>query len=264
LTRAHGIEWAVVVLLAAAIAAWLPLSAGYFGWSWDALNHHVYLGLVAEHPRWDLDVLAASVQTYQYPYAYWPVYRLSLLSGSGAWLGAAWAGMQGALVAMPVWCVSLRLLRENDDGNGNGNGNGADVGWPAVAQRAAACALAFMSFVVLAGMVTTASDILAAVPLLWAVAVSLGSPQTLGRAFASAALWGMAVALKLSNAFFLPLLVAWWWQRQRPHLPLQRALALAAGATLGFGLLYAPWGWSLWRHTGNPFYPYLNWVFHAG
>ena len=251
MSRALWVELGLLILLAAAASASVPLVTGYFGISWDALNHQLYLGLTAEHPRWDRDVLAASTQTYQYPYSYWPVYRLSLLPGHGSLLGAAWAALQTVMVVIPIWWASLRLLPEGGR-------------WQGLVQRAAACSLAFMSTVVLAGLETTANDILAAVPLLWAVVVSLGEPHTNRRAFTSASLWGVSVAFKLSNGVFLPLLVCWWWQRGKTSLSATRALSLAAGAGIGFGLAYGPWGWTLWQQTGNPFHPFLGRLFAGG
>jgi hypothetical protein len=252
MTRALWLEVALVTLVAAAGAAAIPLSSGYFTWSWDALNHHVYLGMTAEHPRWALDVNPASVQTYQYPYLYWPAYRLSLLTGSGASLGALWTSFQAVMIIVPLWWISLRLL--------------PDTGHPAlgVVERVAACALAGMSVVVLTGIETTASDLLAAVPLLWAVGVGLGTPATNRRAFVCAALWGMSTAFKLSNGMFLPLLLFWWWRPERPYFGAWRGGSLAAGACLGFGLFYAPWGLPLWRLTGNPFHPFLGHWFGGG
>jgi hypothetical protein len=251
MTRWLWCELFGVALLAALGAAMLPLGTGHLGFSWDALNHHVYLGLIAEHPRWDRDVLAASVQSYQYPYLYWPVYRLSLLSGSGAWLGAGWAAAQAMLVALPLWVVAWKLLPAQ---------RGAAQ---ASVERMAACALAFTSTVVLSALETTANDLLAAVPLLWAVAVHLRGPSSLRHATLAAALWGLAVACKLSNVLFLPLLLAWWWQQPAPQWSLRRGAALVLGAGLGFAVAYAPWGWTLWQQTGNPFHPYLGSLFGA-
>lgn len=244
-------ELALLALVAAVLGALIPLSSGYFAWSWDALNHHIYLGMTAENPRWDLDVIPASSQTYQYPYLYWPAYRLSLLSGSGAWLGALWSAFQAVMLLLPVWWISLRLLPPEA---------GA---WQPAVHRAAACALAFMNAVVLIGLETTASDVLAAVPLLWAVALGLAPRATQSQAWLVSALWGLSVACKLSNGLFLPLLFFWWWQREAPYLRWQRGAALAGGACLGFGLPYAPWGLALWRLTGNPFHPFLGQFFGA-
>ncbi len=253
MTRAQALEVLALTLLAGLASAAVPLSTGYFFWSWDALNHHVYLGLIAESPRWQLDVMPASYQTYQYPYLYWPVYRLSLMDGPGSHIGALWAGAQAALLLPPVWWICHRLLPDD--------GTRLQDRLQGVFERLCGCVLAFMSAIVLTALATTSNDVLAAVPLLWAVAVSLKTPASDRRIFFAAALWGMSVAFKLSNGLFLPLLVIWWWMPTRPHLPWSRGLALAAGASGGFLLSYGPWGWQLWQLTGNPTHPYLGFLF---
>jgi hypothetical protein len=252
MTRALWLELATLTLLAATAAAAVPLSAGEWAWSWDALNHHIYLGAIAQHPRWHLDVVAASVQSYQYPYLYWPVYWLSTQPVSGATAGAIWGASLAALLLVPTWLASLHLLR-------------ADSGpWQARFDRSAACALALSSILVLAALNTTANDPLTAVPLLWAVALMARPAPGSGRAAGAAALWGVATAFKLSNGLFLPLLLLWWWVPPSGRAPwwwLRRGLGIAAGASLGFVLTYAPWGWQLWQHTGNPFYPLFGGIF---
>jgi hypothetical protein len=121
--------------------------------------------------------------------------------------------------------------------------------------------LGLLSLIVLAALDTTANDPLACVPLLWAVAL-MAVPQAPDRRAAwAAALWGISTAFKLSNALALPLLLVWWWTSPGWPLPLRRGLALGAGATAGFVVAYAPWGWQLWSQTGNPFYPFLQGVF---
>lgn len=249
MTVARTTELLLFTLLAMAAAAALPLCNGQFAWSWDALNHHVYLGMFAEHPRWDLDVIPASNQSYQYPYLYWPVYRLSLLNAPGVVLGMIWAAVQAGLLMPPLWFISLRLLP--DQGSA----------WHGALWRAAGCVMAWMSLILLVGLETTANDQLAAVPLLWAIAVGLRTPPSDRQAFLAAALWGVSSAFKLSNGLFVFWLLVWWWVPSRPHWPLRRGFALAMGANLGFGIAYAPWGVQLWRVTGNPFYPMLTSIF---
>lgn len=246
---ALAIEVLALTTIAAAAAATLPLSEGYWGWSWDALNHHVYLGMMAESSRLGHDVIAAGNQSYQYPYLYWPVYRLSLFEGAGAAAAAIWAAAQAAVLLPPVWLTSLRVLPTRQDY------------WIGVSERVAACTLAFMSTVVLAALETTANDLLAAVPLLWAFAVMAAEPASDRRAGAASALWGISSAFKLSNAIFLPLLVWWWWTPGR-HVPsMRRGGLMALAASLGFLVAYGPWGWQLWRLTGNPLYPFLGSLF---
>lgn len=242
-------ELVALTFLAAAAAAALPLSSGYWGWSWDALNHHVYLGMMAESSRLWQDVVAAGYQSYQYPYLYWPVYRLSLFEGDGATAAAVWSAAQAALLLPPVWLISLRLLPARQ------------VHWIGASERIVACALAFMSTVVLAALETTANDLLAAVPLLWAFAVVAAEPVTDRRAAVASALWGVASAFKLSNAIFLPLLLWWCWTPGRRVPPLRRGGLMVLAAALAFLVAYGPWGWQLWRLTGNPLHPFLGSVF---
>ena len=251
MTRAHGAELFVITALCALLAGTLPLYAGAWGFSWDALNHHIYLGLISEAPRWHLDVTAASVQGWQYPYLYWPVYRLALLPLPGAVAGALWAALLCALIVPPIWVTSLRLLPQ------------AGAAAQAVFERSAACVLALLSLVVLSSLSTTANDPLAAVPLLWGVALMAAPAAGNSRAAVAAALWGISTAFKLSNALALPLLLVWWWRSSGWPLPIRRGLAIAAGAVAGFVLAYAPWGWQLWQQMGNPFYPFLQSVFGA-
>lgn len=253
MTRAHWLELLALTTLSAALIAALPLYAGVWGWSWDALNHHVYLGLISESPRWHLDVTAASVQGWQYPYLYWPVYRLTLLPVHGAVAGALWAAFLCALIVPPIWLTSLRLLPQTDSTK-----QGAAQ---AIFERSAACALALMSVVVLSSLGTTANDPLAAVPLLWAVALMAAPAPSDRRAATAAALWGVSSAFKLSNALAIPLLLIWGWRSAGWPLPMRRGLGIAAGALAGFTLAYAPWGWQLWEHTGNPFYPFFQRIF---
>jgi hypothetical protein len=244
--RAHALELLVLLTLACAAIAALPMHAGLWGWSWDALNHHVYLGHISESPRWHLDVQPASIQSWQYPYLYWPVYRLALLPIPGAWAGALWAAALVALLLPPLWLCSLRLLPP------------AETPAQGVFERTVACALGLGSAVLVSALTTTANDPLATVPVLWALALMAVPEPGHTRSAWAAALWGAACAFKLSNALALPLLLVWWWQGGRRPVTLTRALALAGGATAGFVLTYLPWGWQLWQQTGNPFYPFLQ------
>jgi hypothetical protein len=253
MSRAHWIEMLAITTLCAAAVAALPLHAGAWGWSWDALNHHIYLGLISESPRWHLDATAASGQSWQYPYLYWPIYRLSLLQVPGAVVGAVWGASLCLLIVPPLWLLSFRLLPQQRIGL-----SGAAQ---ATFERCASCLLGLLSLVVLASLDTTANDPLAAFPLLWALAMMAVPAASDRRAACAAALWGVSVAFKLSNGLALPLLLIWWWTPPGWPLPLIRGLAMGAGALTGFAVAYAPWGWQLWSQTGNPFYPFFQSVF---
>jgi Glycosyltransferase family 87 len=246
ISRAERREWLCITIGIALLAGGSRLHSGFLGWSWDAINHHVYLGLVAQGSRWHLDVIPASTQSYQVPYLYWPVYLMSQWSGPPAVAAGLWAALQAAAVIAPTWLISHRLMPHTP------------IAVERIALRAVACAAALLSLVLWASIETTANDLLSAVPLLWALAISLHPEFDDRRATLASMLWGLATALKLSNGLFLPWLLLWWYRPRPPHWPWRRALCILGGAGLGFGVAYAPWGWHLWQATGNPFHPFFG------
>lgn len=250
-----GVELGLLLL-----AAWLafiaiPLALGGIGLGWDALNHQVYLGWTAEHPRFDRDFLAASYQSFQYPYLYWPLYKLFQSGISGRWAGAVLVTIN--LLAVPaLWLLARVCVPERS--------------WYGFSMRWFAVVLAFLSGVVLSLFDSTANDLMAAIPLVWGIALALECwdgqrPASLGTRrllLLSGLCSGASVAFKLSNgplAILMPLL----WAISPGRTALQRIgdVATAGIATLScFALLYGYWGWQLWSHFGNPLYPFAdNW-----
>ncbi len=242
------------------LAAWLafisiPLSLGYIGLSWDALNHHIYLGWTAEQPRFDRDFWAASSQSYQFPYLYWPVYKLAVSGFSGVQAGVVLATLH-LLAVPPVWMLARACMPGN---------TGFDF-----FMRAAAVAMAFLTGVVLSLLTATQNDLLAAIPLVWAIALSFprGTPAPTSRlrphqqTTLSGFLAGMSVAFKISNGPLALLMPVLWFVFAKGLK--QRLLAVAIGCTAtlaGYFLVYLPWGWQLWEHFGNPMYPFYESVF---
>lgn len=245
-------EVGALLLVAWAAFISVPLGLGGIGLSWDALNHHVYLGWIADQPRFDRDYLAASYQSFTYPYLYWPFFKLFQSGMSGQWAGVLLVSLN-ILAVPPLWLMARVCVREHS--------------WYGAAMRWLAVALAFLSGVVLSLFDSTSNDLLAAIPLVWAVALALetwdsGRPAWLTPtriALLSGACAGASVALKLSNgplAILMPLL----WGLT-PGSPGQRMLRIAVGsaATLaGFIVFYGPWGWQLWTHYGNPIHPFYD------
>lgn len=242
-------ELALCVLAGWAIFISIPLALGGIGLGWDALNHHVYLGWVAESPRFDRDLNAAQNQAYQFPYLYWPMYKLVQAGVSGSLAGVVLDSLYVPLLPA-LWIVAHVLVPGRT--------------WEALAMRVLALVLAFLSGVVLAHFDSTGNDLLAAMPFVWSVALAL-LPWDQDRAawftqrrlmLLSGACLGAAVACKLSNgplALVLP--IAWaaagsGWRGRVANVLLAGVATIAV-----FLLLYGYWGWQLWEHFGNPVYP---------
>lgn len=244
-----GLELTLVALLLWAALAGMPLVRGELSISWDALNHQIYLGWMAEHGRLDWDVMAASSQSYQYPYLYWPLYRLALGGTSGSLAGFALATLQMANVPA-IWLMARACIPE--------------AGWFGSSMRVAAVALAFLSGLILSLIDSTSNDLLAAAPFLWAIALLLppviaGRPPTMRCLVASAVLAGVSIAWKLSNGpIALVLLPLWAWNAEDWPQRLRIALLGVCIMSAAFVLAWVPWGVQLWHAVGNPVYPFLD------
>lgn len=242
-------------LLFVTLAGWLafiaiPLSLGQIGLSWDALNHHIYLGWTAESPRFARDYLAASFQSFQFPYLYWPVYKLAAAGVSGQVAGVVLATLHAAAIPA-VWmiansCIPGRL-------------------WTDSVLRALAVVLAFSSVLLLSMFDSTSNDLLSTVPLVWSVAMALHAMERAPEVglrpshavLVSGVLAGVSVACKLSNgpvAVLGPLL--WVAAGTSMTERLRMVLTGCFAAVIGFAFAYGYWGWQLWVAVGNPVYPF--------
>lgn len=255
----HGQRWArpsTVEFIVLMTVAWMamvsiPVLLGGIGLSWDALNHHIYLGWIADKPRFDRDFMAAGSQSLQYPYLYWPVYKLAAAGASGVLTGIVLASLHW-LAAPPIWLLTRHFI------------SGVDA--YSVAMRAMALLLAFLSPVVISLFDSTSNDLLAVIPFVWALAIALYPHDLRGEthhwligAWLSGVLAGMSVAFKLSNgpmAVLLPLI--WFFHSPADRIRWLRSVVGGLGVLAGFALTYGPWAAQLWVHVGNPIYPFCD------
>lgn len=248
------VEFLLVLVLGWMAFVSVPLSIGQVSLGWDALNHHIYLGWSAEQSRLTRDFWAASSQSYQYPYTYWPVYKMAVLGWSGLWAGVVLSTIN-ALLVPPVWILARVCI------SGQAKFD--------VLMRVAAVAMGCLTGVVLSLLDATQNDLPAAIPLVWAFALAVwplragAAPVSEFYAVVLAGLFaGVSVAIKLSSgplAILMPLL---WLSLPGPWEVRLRRIVLGSVMTLvGYVLAYAPWGWQLWHHFGNPVYPLFDSVF---
>ncbi|MES2786654.1 MAG: hypothetical protein V4684_14425 [Pseudomonadota bacterium] len=247
-----AVELAVLLCAAWLAFAAVPIVRGELGISWDAINHHFYLGWTAAHPRFDLDVLAGNSQVYQFPYLYWPLYQLSAWGATGVQAGIALAALY-LLAVPPVW----QLARDCMPGQT----------WFDAAMRAIAVTLAFMTGVTISLFGSTSNDLLAAIPMLWAISIAMapfaGRAETQKLATRSVAwsavLAGVAIAFKLSNAP-IAVVLALLWVCVPGQFSYRVQLAVLGGflTVASFAAVYGYWGWQLASHYGNPFFPFLD------
>lgn len=249
-------EWLVVSLLAWVAVSCIPLGLGHIGLSYDALNHHIYLGWSAATNRFGLDFSAASSQSYQVPYTYWPVYKLAISGFSGAVAGVVLAAL-ACLCVPAVWLMARQSIVGH---------TGYDL-----FMRTAAVTLAFLSVVVLSLFGSTQNDVLAAVPLVWALALALqgvgdGVTNTLARPWLSVViagvLAGVSVTFKLSNGpLVLVMPLVWLFHGGDLKSRFGRLVTGCTAMVLGCLVTFAPWGVKVWAEMGNPIYPLYGSIF---
>jgi hypothetical protein len=232
---------AVFCIPAALCAVW-TVAAGK-DVNWDLLNYHYYLPYEWLGGRLGLDYFAASGQSYLNPIGYVPFYLM---------LSAGWHSVVVSAALAAVHGVNLALLYL--------------IGWRLFAHRAPRERHAFCALATAVGAATAVFwatvgssflDPLLAVPMLGGLLMLLE-----GRALAGGTLFGVACALKYSNAIFaaaaLPLALAVPGRSR-----LQGGLAYALGGTAAVALLAGPWLALMWREFGNPVFPLLNGWFQS-
>jgi hypothetical protein len=211
--------------------------------SWDLLNYHYYLPYELVGGRLGQDFFAASAQSYLNPVGYLPFYFM---------VSAGWHSVAASVVLAVAHSTSLALLyliaRKLF----------AHLpGRDRVIFSALAAALGGATAVWWATVGTSFLDPLLAPLMLGGLLLLLDAgAHPVRRAAAAGALFGIAAALKSSNAVLavaaLPLALA---------LPIPRVragLAYAAGGVAAVALLAGPWHAALWREFGNPVFPLLN------
>lgn len=239
--HSNWLEGFIVSLIGWLIMISVPLLAGGVGLSWDAFNHHIYLGWAADGHRLTTDFMAAGSQSYQYPYLYWPAYKLMGFGFSGNAAALTLCTLQ-ALTIPPLWLISRHLI------------NGEHL--VDRLTRLMAVVLGVTSPLVLAVLPTTSNDLLSGIPLMWALSLLLSENSSKVRALISGSLIGLSIAFKLSNAPIalalpLPILLSSSGLDEK----LKQLAVLIASSLMGYIIGYFPWGYQLYRAFGDFYYP---------
>lgn len=206
--------------------------------NWDLLHYHVYVPYALLGGRMAQDYFAASAQSYLNPLGFLPFYAMVAAGWHSVVVSMLFAAVHGLNLTF-LYLIARRLVEQQS-----------------LAVLAAALGGASAVFWATAG--TSFLDPLLTVPMLGAVLILLGAPQggSIPRSWWAGVLFGVAAALKYSNAFFslaALVLVGRW----------RAAAAYAFGGAAAVAVLAAPWLALLYREFGNPFFPHLNSVFRS-
>jgi hypothetical protein len=237
--------FAFVLVTSATLTAWFALSRGQDA-NWDQRNYHLAIpALIFQHTFWS-SIAPAGIQSYFNPDVIeaeaWAIRDLPPRIVA---LGLAL--LQSVTFAIAGF-ICLRLRKPADGAGG-------------IALSALGFLLSLASPVALSEAGTTMTDLLTAAPVLLAYATLLSRDGWLGPRKAgllAGVLLGMASALKLTNGIFA-VGTAGFAFAGAPRLR-ERAgwIPLSAiGFALAFAAIAGPWQIALWRHFGNPVFPYF-------
>ncbi len=222
--------------------------------NFDFLNYHLYAGQHVSGDTLARDFFPAGASSYLAPYAHWPIGFMVAARWPGMLVGAG-LGALHSLAFVASWYLARQLFTTNAIRD--------------VALRWTAAFVAVICPLVLTEVGTSFVDITTAIPCVFGVAIlleALGAARyRLALTVSAGILFGLAVALKLTNAPFalaagLTVGVV-WVLREDVHWTLVIAFGIAM--VLGFLAAYGLWGWRLWQEFGNPVFPFFNSVFQA-
>lgn len=242
---------ALVIGLSMAATLWFALARGQ-DFNWDHRNYHIGIPLLLASGRFWHSVAPAGAVSYLNPYVlqaqFWGLRHLSpshfavaiAILQSVAFMLAGAICMAIAMPAGQRWRSLLGLL-----------GFG----------------LCLMAPMALSEAGTTFIDLVTAVPVLAAYFLLLTRGERvahLSSGLLAGALLGAAVALKLTNAVFVLGVLGFAvtgsesFRQRITWLP-----ACAGAAAVAFVAIALPWDLTLWRHFGNPIFPFFNGIFHS-
>jgi len=219
--------------------------------NWDLLHYHYYVAHSLFAGRFEQDYFAARTEGYLNPLGYVPFYLMVDAGWHSVLVSMLLAAVHSASIGL-LYLLSWRLFAHCPPRRRT-----------ALSVLGAALGAASAVFWTTAG--TSFLDPLLAVPMLGGVVLLLGARpgDAFARMAAAGALFGLAAALKYSNAFFAlaglvlaaTLPAAAWKERAGAIAAYAIGGAVAAGAFAG------PWLVRLDREFGNPFFPHLNALF---
>ena len=208
--------------------------------NWDQRNYHIAIPFLLLHGTYWSSIAPAGIQSWFNPLILIPQYlAITHLPPIAATLAIT-------LAQLPAYLICAHICRQ-------------------IAPDPTLALLGFLlclaSPIALSEAGTTYVDLVTAIPVLGAYSLLLTPHHSPRRSAAAGALIGIATALKLTNAVFAFGTVALIWPART--MPRRIALTVITGmaAALAFLTVAGWWHWALWRHFGDPIFPYFARLF---
>ncbi len=243
--------WAFVLLLAAGclLSAWLCHEN-----DWDLTNYHYYNAWAFLENRLNYDIVPASVQTFFNPLADLPFYYLVEYFNDKPHLVY---GIQGIWFGLLLF-VFYKICRLFFD----------VTTWVGKAEVVVALLLGATGFSLWFQIGATTNEVPLALAVLTAFYFLLkeiyNSEQHLSTFAGCGLLLGIALGLKPTVIVYCAALgICLMVFYQNLQKPLKMILFFVVGGVIGYLGVNGWWMWKLWHLYGNPFFPFLNGIFHS-
>jgi len=213
---------------------------------WDFLNYHWYNAYAWLTDRRGFDVAVAHHATYYNPLADVPVYLAAQVFP--AWLVSFLLGLFHGLNLLLLYRLARVALPAEA-------GTGSD--WLALALAVAGTTGGMVLMIV----GNTSNDMTVSLFVLLALLLMVRAADSdhLWRFGAAGLAGGVAVGLKLTMApFAIGLAVGVLAIRAPLPVRLRRLVVFGVGGMITAMIFGGVWAYTLWRETGNPFFPYFN------
>jgi hypothetical protein len=224
--------------------------------NFDQLNYHFYSAYAFLHGRLGIDAApAGTIHSYFNPLPYVPFYWLvqHLPPRRAIFVLGAWHGLNLWLAGLIAWQLTAATR----------------LRWrlPLCAGALAislASPMALLEWASSFADISTSLCVLAGIAALIAAAPGGASRHPALLQFAGAALVGVAIGLKLTNAIYAPGILAICLVGE-PGWPARLNATIRAGAGGAGGLLLAggPWFFRMWQTFRNPVFPYYDQIFRS-
>lgn len=218
--------------------------------NWDLLNYHFYSGYALLSGRLGTDVAPAQMQTWLNPLASLPAYIL--ISSLPPRLAAAVLSAFYSLSLILVFFISRKTITKDQNEQSHSN----------LLLSSIATICAFSSPMFLSELGTSFNDNIGSIAILFAISVLFSGAFSCRAYFCAGLFIGLALALKLTNAFFF---IAWMIsivvvERRRS---LQSIFFTSVGAVLVYLPLGGVWNFYLFKKYENPLFPFSNKLFKS-
>lgn len=221
--------------------------------SWDTMNYHLYNPFAFLNNRYNLDIMVAGIQSFFIPFPDIPFYLLIKYFNSYPFFIAFIQGSLGGILIFFVYKIST-LLIEN-----------FRLNWIYILCSIILGASGTMFIFELgSGMTTIQSSIFVLASLYFLLKNLFGIQQNYRLTLLAGILSGIALAEKWSSIIFvLSILFSICILYKNIKNPFKNLFLYLITTILAFMSLNILWVLFVFKHTGNPIFPYYNNIFQS-